>query len=191
MNPQKFNQLCEAAELILTAVKGPDWKHSPSLSETPKRVARFINFMTEGEDCTNAQIAEMFCKTFSISNNAMVVEKGIPIFSTCEHHLALMYDMNVSIGYIPNGKVIGLSKLARIAKMCAHRLQLQERIGQDIYEVLHQILDTEDIIVVIEGKHGCMTARGVEAREATTKTAYIMGKFADNATLRSEFYSLI
>ena len=102
-----------------------------------------------------------------------------------------MYDMKVSVGYIPKGKVIGLSKVARIADMCAKRLQLQERIGTDIYNVLKEVLNTEDIIVVIEGSHSCMTARGIKKVGSKTKTACCKGLFRNNPDLRKEFYSLI
>ena len=102
-----------------------------------------------------------------------------------------MYDMSVSIAYIPKDKVIGLSKMGRVAEMCAKRLQLQEKIGEDINEVMRMILGTDDVAVVIEGKHGCMTARGVKAREAFTRTACLRGAFNVNSDLRSEMYNLI
>lgn len=121
----------------------------------------------------------------------LVVETGIPIFSHCEHHLALMYDMSVTIAYLPKDKVIGLSKMGRIAEMCAKRLQLQEKIGEDINEVMRIVLGTDDVAVVIEGKHGCMTARGVKSREALTRTACLRGVFNTNEALRAELYSLI
>ena len=141
---------------------------------------------------TNEEIAHMFDKCFEdVKTGDLVVESNIPIHSFCEHHIMLMYDMSVAIGYIPNGKVIGLSKLARIADMVGKRLQLQERIGSDIADVLEIVLNTKDIIVVINGKHGCMTARGIKAREAVTKTATLRGRFESDSDLRSEFYSLI
>ncbi|MBQ2856679.1 MAG: GTP cyclohydrolase I FolE [Bacteroidaceae bacterium] len=162
------------------------------LKETPKRVAKMCKEIFEGMCYTNEEIAHKFDKCFQdVSTGDLVVESDIPIHSFCEHHLMLMYDMSVAIGYIPNGKVIGLSKLARIADMVGKRLQLQERIGSDIADVLEMVLDTKDIIVVIEGKHGCMTARGIKAREAVTKTATLRGKFGSDSDLRSEFYSLI
>lgn len=102
-----------------------------------------------------------------------------------------MYNMKVSVGYIPNGKVIGLSKVARIADMVGKRLQLQERIGTDISYILKKILNTSDVIVVIEGEHSCMTARGIKKPGTKTKTACLSGKFKTNAELRQEFYSLI
>jgi GTP cyclohydrolase I len=121
----------------------------------------------------------------------MVVEKDIDIFSHCEHHLALMYDMKVAIAYIPNKKVIGLSKLARISEMCAKRLQLQERIVSDIYEVLRIILDTDDIYIRIEGKHGCMTARGIKSTNANTVCQGIHGRFESEPELRAEAIALM
>ena len=102
-----------------------------------------------------------------------------------------MYNAYVSVGYIPNGKVIGLSKIARIAEMCAKRPQLQERIGTDIAEVLQKVLGTEDVIVVIEGEHACMTMRGVKKPGTVTRTAAMRGRFDSDHALRSEFYDLI
>ena len=102
-----------------------------------------------------------------------------------------MYDMNVSIGSIPTkGRVIGLSPAARIAEMCAHRLQLQEKLGEDIAEVIKKVTGSDDVIVVIEGKHSCMTSRGVKS-PAVTKTATIYGRFRTVSDLRREFYSLL
>ena len=92
---------------------------------------------------------------------------------------------------LPKDKVIGLSKMGRIAEMCAKRLQLQEKIGEDINEVMRLVLGTDDVAVIIEGKHGCMTARGVKSREALTRTACLRGAFNTNSNLRSELYSLI
>lgn len=161
------------------------------LKDTPKRVAKMYAEVFEGMDYTNEDIAKMFDKCFEVVDcNDLVVIKDISIFSYCEHHLALMYDMKVSVGYIPNGKVIGLSKVARIAEMCGKRLQLQERIGQDIYEVLKQILNTEDIAITITGKHSCMTARGIKNQSAVTNTAVMHGEFRFNDVLRKEFYDL-
>lgn len=162
------------------------------LKKTPDRVARMCQEIFEGMTHTNEEIAEMFNTCFEdVETGDLVVESNIPIHSFCEHHLMLMYDMSVAIGYLPKGRVIGLSKLARIADMVGKRLQLQERIGSDIADILQIVLDTEDIIVVIEGKHGCMTARGIKAREAVTRTATLRGEFKDDSDLRSEFYSLI
>lgn len=160
---------------------------------TPHRVWKYWYELLEGQWITNEEIAKdpKYNKCFSNNSKDLVVEKNIVTFSHCEHHLALMYDINVSIGYIPNGKVIGLSKMGRIVDICAKRLQLQEKLTLDIYEVLKMILGTNDIIVVTEGKHGCMTARGVKSREAITRVSSVHGLFKANDSLRKEFYSLI
>ena len=187
---------------FLSIVDDPE---RPGLVETPKRVVKYWCELLEGQLYTNQEIADMYNKCFDLdtdeddsylsTNNGLkrdlVVETGIPIFSHCEHHLALMYDMSVTIAYLPKDKVIGLSKMGRIAEMCAKRLQLQEKIGEDINEVMRLVLGTDDVAVIIEGKHGCMTARGVKSREALTRTACLRGAFNTNSNLRSELYSLI
>lgn len=176
-------------EFLVALSDDPDRE---GLKKTPSRVARMCDELFEGMTHSNHEIAEMFNTCFEdVKTGDLVVESNIPIHSFCEHHLMLMYDMSVAIGYIPNGKVIGLSKLARISDMVGKRLQLQERIGSDIADILHEILNTNDIIVVIQGKHGCMTARGIKSREAITRTATLRGRFESDSDLRSEFYSLI
>ena len=180
----------QATRMLLEAV-GDDPERE-GLKETPKRVAKMYKEVFEGMCYTNEEIAQKFDKCFEDTTTGDLVVIGpIDVFSYCEHHMALMYDMQVYVGYIPNGKVIGLSKVARVADMCAKRLQLQERIGTDIYEVLKQILETDNIIVVIEGSHSCMTARGIKKVDSRTKTASCNGIFLDNSTLRQEFYNLI
>lgn len=175
------------------------------LKETPKRVAKYWIELLEGQKYTNDEIAEMYDKCFDLDEDGdegevneetnlkqdLVVESGITIFSHCEHHLALMYDLDVTIAYIPNKKVIGLSKMARIAEMVGKRLQLQEKIGSDIAYIMKKILGTEDVAVLIKGKHGCMTARGAKAREAITRTSSLSGRFMDNPSLRMEMLSLL
>nr|DAV58076.1 MAG TPA: GTP cyclohydrolase I [Caudoviricetes sp.] len=184
------DKIQEAIKMILEAL-GDDVNRE-GLVETPKRVANMYKEVFEGMQYTNAEIAGMFNKCFEdASFGDLVTVSDIPIFSYCEHHLALMYNMKVHVGYIPNGKVIGLSKIARIADMVGKRLQLQERIGTDISEVLHMILDTEDIIVVIEGEHSCMTARGIKKPGCKTRTSAIRGAFANDSNLRKEFYDLV
>lgn len=176
-------------QLLIELGDNPDRE---GLIETPHRVAKMYEEVFEGMKYTNEEIAHMFDKSFEhISTNDLVVIEHIPIFSYCEHHLALMYNMDVSVGYIPNGKVIGLSKVARIADMVSKRLQLQERIGTDIMEVLKIVLDTDDIMVVVRGEHSCMTARGVKKPGAVTKSSSLSGRFETNSTLRQEFYNLL
>lgn len=161
------------------------------LKDTPKRVAKMYEEVFEGMNYTNEEIAQKFCKCFKADNDDLVVLQDIPIFSYCEHHLALMYNMSVSIAYIPKGKVLGLSKFARIADMVAKRLQLQERIGSDIAEIIQIATGSTDVLVVVEGEHSCMTARGIKSRGSKTRTATIRGAFESNVELRKEAYSLM
>ena len=149
----------------------------------------------EGMNYTNAEIAEMFNKTFEddlefeSESDDMIVVKDIDIFSYCEHHMALMYDMKVTVAYIPHGKVIGLSKIARIADMVGKRLQLQERIGTDIADIMTIVTGSEDIAILIEGCHSCMSARGIKKTNAKTFSSTLRGKFKENMSLLMRLYS--
>lgn len=160
------------------------------LKDTPDRVARMYEEVFEGMNYTNHEIAQMFDKTFeedltfSSENSDFVIVKDIDIFSYCEHHMALMYDMKVTVAYVPNGKVIGLSKIARIADMVSKRLQLQERIGTDIAEIMQEITGSNDVAVLIEGCHSCMTARGIKKTAAKTLTTTFTGRFKTDASLQ-------
>ena len=155
------------------------------LRDTPKRVAKMYQEVFEGMCYTNEEIANMFNKCFEDTTMGdLVIVDEIPIFSYCEHHMALMYDMTVCVAYIPNGKVIGLSKIARIADMVGKRLQLQERIGSDIMEILQMVLDTESVAVIIKGKHSCMTARGIKNTEARTTTRKFLGAYKTDRDLQ-------
>ncbi|MGN0396271.1 MAG: GTP cyclohydrolase I FolE [Coprococcus sp.] len=161
------------------------------LRETPDRVARMYEEVFEGMNYTNDEIADMFGKTFGkeeteIHSDDMVFVKDIEVFSYCEHHLALMYDMKVSVAYIPNGKVIGLSKIARIADMVAKRLQLQERIGADIAYVISRATGSEDVAVLIEANHSCMTARGIKKPGSKTVTSTFRGRFETDYKLQNK-----
>ena len=161
------------------------------LKETPDRVARMYEEIFEGMNYTNSQIAEMFSKTFeddyACGESDMVLIRDIEVFSFCEHHMAFMYDMKVSIAYIPNGKVIGLSKAARIADMAAKRLQLQERLGSDIAEIMSLASGSEDIAVFIEGKHSCMTARGIKNCSSSSSYTAFRGRFKTDLQLQKRF----
>ena len=161
------------------------------LKETPDRVARMYEEIFEGMNYTNSQIAEMFSKTFedvyACGESDMVLLRDIEVFSFCEHHMALMYDMKVSIAYIPNGRVIGLSKAARIADMAAKRLQLQERLGSDIAEIMSLASGSEDIAVFIEGKHSCMTARGIKNCSSSSSYTAFRGRFKTDLQLQKRF----
>ena len=153
------------------------------LVETPDRVARMYEEVFEGMNYTNDELAEMFGKTFAEDGVArqagdMVFVKDIEVFSYCEHHMALMYDMKVSVAYIPNGRVLGLSK--------AKRLQLQERIGSDIAYVISKAAGTEDVAVMIEAHHSCMTARGIKKPGSKTMTTTLRGRFESDTALQNK-----
>lgn len=165
------------------------------LAETPARVARMYEEVFEGMNYTNDEIAEKFGKTFSLPGGAdeenrhgddMVFVKDIEVFSYCEHHMALMYDMKVSVAYIPRGKVLGLSKIARIADMAAKRLQLQERIGTDIAYIISKASGSPDVAVLIEASHSCMTARGIKNPSARTYTTTFRGSFETDVNLQNK-----
>lgn len=160
------------------------------LKETPDRVARMYEEVFDGMNYTNDEIAEMFDKTFedelefSEQSQDLVIVRDIDVFSYCEHHMALMYDMKVTVAYIPSGKVIGLSKIARIADMAAKRLQLQERIGSDIADIIEKVTDSDDVAVLISARHSCMTARGIRKSDAKTYTETLRGRFRDEPLLQ-------
>ncbi len=160
------------------------------LKETPDRVARMYEEVFEGMNYTNDEIAEMFDKTFedelefSEQSQDLVIVRDIDVFSYCEHHIALMYDMKVTVAYIPSGKVIGLSKIARIADMAAKRLQLQERIGSDIADIIEKVTGSDDVAVLISARHSCMTARGIRKSDAKTYTETLRGRFREEPLLQ-------
>lgn len=189
---KEFNheKIKEAIRTIITELgDDPDRE---GLRETPDRVARMYDEVFEGMRYTNSEIAQMFNKCFEdVDSRDLVLVKDIEIFSYCEHHIALMYNMKCHVGYIPNGKVIGLSKIARICDMVAKRLQLQERICSDIAEIMQEVCDTDDVIVIVDGEHSCMTARGIKSRGAKTRTSAIRGLFDSDHELRREVYDLL
>jgi GTP cyclohydrolase I len=160
------------------------------LKDTPRRVAHMYEEVFEGMNYSNHEISKMFDKTFEDNldfvqgNQDLVIVRDIDAFSYCEHHLALMYDMKISVAYVPNGKVIGLSKIARIVDMVSKRLQLQERIGSDIAEIMQEITGSEDIAVLIEGYHSCMSTRGIKKVSAKTQTSTLRGRFQTDVTLQ-------
>ena len=173
--------------LLVALGENPDRE---GLKDTPDRVARMYEEVFEGIGYSNHEIAQMFNKTFEDElefedgGQDMVIVKDIDIFSYCEHHLALMYDMKVTVAYLPAGKVIGLSKIARIADMGSKRLQLQERIGSDIADIITEVTGSEDVAVLIEGCHSCMTARGIKKPNAKTYTTTFRGRFRTDLSLQ-------
>ena len=166
------------------------------LIDTPKRVAKMYAEVFDGMNYTNKEIAEMYNKTFQDdpdsyhSSSDLVIVKDIEAFSYCEHHMALMYNMKVSVAYIPNGKVIGLSKIARIVDKVTKRLQLQERIGVDVAEIMQIITDSDDVAVIIDASHSCMTARGIQKPSAKTRTITLRGRFETDKSLQLRINNL-
>ena len=149
------------------------------LKDTPKRVAKMYEEVFLGDSITTG-----FTVYDVLDTSKVVVMKDIDLFSYCEHHMALMYDMKATVAYIPNGKVIGLSKIARICDMVGRRLQLQERIGQDIADIMAEITGSEDVAVVLEGYHSCVSARGIKKNNTRTMTVELRGSFKDDAALQ-------
>lgn len=188
MENTKEQMLISAGELILQAF-GKDLQ-DPSLKETPKRFAKMMLEQLEGEFYSDSDLVSKFGKCFETTGHGIVTCTNIPVFSHCEHHLALMYNMNVSIGYYPRTKVIGLSKMARIADMVAKRFQIQERMGFSIHRIMSTILSTDNVIVMIEGEHSCMTARGIKKPGAVTRTLHTSGVF-ENLDEQQSFINLV
>lgn len=187
----------ESIEVIERSVRNiiealGDDPNRQGLVDTPKRVAKMYDEVLEGMRYTNEEIAAKFSKCFDEPDaKDLVLMKDIDAFSYCEHHLALMYNMKISVAYIPDGKVIGLSKIARIVDMVCKRLQLQERIAKDIADIMQLVLNTHDVMVVISGEHSCMAARGIKKPGTVTNSAVVRGLFKESPTLRSEVYSLL
>lgn len=192
MNTEKIKQLTR--EFLIALGENPDRE---GLVETPERVARMCEEIFRGIAYTNEQIAEKYAKCFEADDMCVpqcgnyVVIRDIPVFSYCEHHIALMYNMKVSVIYKPKDKVIGLSKIARVAEMVCRRLQLQERIASDIAEILSIATGSNDVAVYIEGEHSCMTARGIKKPDAKTLTTLCKGIFDTDSGARAEAFALL
>lgn len=166
------------------------------LKDTPTRVAKMYEEVFAGMQYSNYEISKMFNTTFvddlivKEDSRDMVIMKDIQIFSHCEHHLALMYDMKVSVAYVPTKKIIGLSKIARIADMVGRRLQLQERIGTDIAEIMQMVTNSRDVAVIIEGEHACMTTRGIKKPGTKTLSTTFRGRFNTDVILNNKLMML-
>lgn len=181
-------KMFEAVKLMLEAM-GED-PNREGLVETPRRVTGYWKELLEGQQYTNKQIAEMYGKQFTVKGNPLVVKQVKNVFSHCEHHLALMYNMTVSVAYLPrkvdNGyRVIGLSKIPRIVDMCCKRLQLQEKIADDIAECISLATGSDDVYVNIVADHACVSARGAKSDGITDVTS-LHGEFIENSKLRAE-----
>lgn len=158
------------------------------LVDTPKRAARAFKFLTQGY----AQDVKSIIGSaiFDSNTDEMIVVKAIEIYSLCEHHL-LPFIGQCHIGYIPKGKIIGLSKIARIVDLYARRLQIQENLTKQIADTMFEVTGAEGVGVVIEAKHLCMMMRGVEKQNSTMCTSVMLGSFRNESETRMEFLNLI
>ena len=160
----------------------------PGLANTPKRAAKAMQFLTRGykqnlEDVINNAL-------FPSDSREMVIVKDIELYSMCEHHL-LPFIGKAHVAYIPEGKVLGLSKIARVVDMFARRMQIQEQLTTEIAETILSITGAKGVGVIIEAQHMCMMMRGVEKQNSSMKTSSMLGSFRNNPTTRAEFLSLV
>ena len=157
------------------------------LLETPARVARMYEEIFAGYAVDPREVLGV---TFDEQHEELVIVKDIVYYSQCEHHMAPFFG-KIHIGYIPSGKIAGLSKLARLVEAVTRRLQVQERITSEIADIMEEVLKPHGVMVVVEGEHLCMCARGVKKPGSKTVTSGVRGSFRRSSTLRNEFLSLI
>ena len=160
----------------------------PGLVDTPKRAAKAMKFLTRGYEQSLDEVVNG--ALFPSDNSEMVLVKNIELYSMCEHHM-LPFIGKAHVAYIPQGKVIGLSKVARIVDMFARRLQIQEQLTTEIAEALQEVTGALGVGVVIEAQHMCMMMRGVEKQNAMMKTSMMLGSFRSNPATRAEFLALV
>lgn len=179
-------QLMTAYTEIISAV-GEDVERE-GLIKTPERAARAMQYVTRGYDQSLEEVLNN--AVFQTENDEMVILKDIEMYSMCEHHL-LPFIGKASVAYLPNGKVIGLSKIARIVDMYARRLQIQENLTKQIADAIQEVTDALGVAVHIRAKHLCMMMRGVEKQNSEMSTSIMLGAFRNSAATRAEFLRLI
>ena len=160
----------------------------PGLLKTPERAAKAFEFLTHGYQQSVEEIVND--ALFPSSSSEMILVENIELYSLCEHHL-LPFIGKAHVAYIPTGKVLGLSKIARLVDMFSRRLQIQEQLTIQIAETVQQVTNAVGVGVIIEAKHMCMMMRGVEKQNSQMKTSAMLGSFRDNPSTRSEFLSLL
>ena len=176
----------KAYEKILTSIG--EEINRPGLKDTPKRAAKAFKFLNNGYDKNIDDVING--ALFPSDNEEMVIVKDIELYSLCEHHL-LPFIGKCHVAYLPSGKVLGLSKVARIVDMFARRLQIQENMTKQIADTIMQVTDAKGVGVVIEAQHMCMMMRGVQKQNASMKTSVLLGKLREDARTRAEFLTLI
>jgi len=182
-DPEKIEPLVR--QLLVELGEDPDRE---GLRDTPKRVAKAMAFLTHGY---RARMSDVINNAlFTQDTSSMVIVKDIEVYSLCEHHM-LPFFGRCHIGYIPDGKVFGVSKLARLVDMYARRLQLQERLTEQISRAVMQEIGARGVGVMIEARHLCMMMRGVEKQNSTMVTSSVLGVFRDHLATREEFLNLI
>ena len=186
LTDENIEALAGAFREILEAV-GEDVDRE-GLRRTPIRAARALEFLTQGYRQNLSRIVND--AVFESDASEIILVKDIELYSMCEHHL-LPFIGRAHVAYIPNGKVIGLSKVARIVDVFARRLQIQENLTTQIAESLMKCLEPSGVAVVVEAKHLCMMMRGVEKQNSVMKTSCLLGTFKEDARTRSEFLSLL
>jgi GTP cyclohydrolase I len=172
-------------ELLFELGEDPDRE---GLLKTPERVAKALAFLTSGYRTSTETVIN--AALFTQETSSMVIVKDIEVYSMCEHHM-LPFFGRCHIGYIPSGRVFGVSKLARLVDMYARRLQLQERLTEQISTVVMESIDAKGVGVMIEARHLCMMMRGVEKQNSTMVTSSVLGVFRDSTPTREEFLALI
>jgi len=158
------------------------------LLRTPHRAAKAMEFLTRGYTQDLSELVND--AVFTTSNNEMVIVRDIELYSLCEHHL-LPFTGRAHVAYLPNGKVLGLSKIPRIVDMFARRLQIQEKLTQQIGNCVQEVTDAKGVAVVVEAKHLCAMMRGVQKQNSSMTTSMMLGRFRDDPRTRQEFLTLI